>query len=123
MAKKKEQKGHILSIEWNIPDNIITRFATNMTIQTIENEFKISFFEVKPPIVLSEVDQKKMKKIGTVKADCVGRFIVTPDRLPKFIADLNEQLSKYNKIQKRILTLFPPCVSSFSCNFLPLFSR
>ena len=100
MAKKKEQKGHILSIEWNIPDNIITRFATNMTIQTIENEFKISFFEVKPPIVLSEVDQKKMKKIGTVKADCVGSFIVTPDRLPKFIAVLNEQLSKYNKIRE-----------------------
>jgi len=102
MAKKKEIPPSMgLTIDFNFPDYIITRFATNMTIQTIENEFKISFFELKPAMILSEEDIEKIRKQGTARADCIGSFIITPDRLPKFIQVLNEHLSKYNKRQEK----------------------
>ena len=101
MAKKKQQKVKPLPLEWNIPDNIINRFATNMVIQTIDNVFKILFFEIKQPIILSEKDMEKIKKIGNIQADCVGGIIVAPDRLPQFINVLNEHLSKYNKEREK----------------------
>ncbi len=101
MTKKEEQKEQQLSIEWNIPDNMIARFATNIVVQTIENEFKISFFEIRTPIILSDEDREKMKKIGTIRADCIGSIIVTPDRMQKFIQVMNEQLSKYNSKQQK----------------------
>ena len=96
MAKKraesdKQEEGIKVPIEWHVSDNIITRFVTNMTIQTIEKEFKISFFELKPGINLDP--QSSPPK--SVKADCVGSIIVTIDRLPAFIEVMQRQLDQY----------------------------
>lgn len=121
MTKKEEQKEQQLPIKWNIPDNMIARFATNIVVQTIENEFKISFFEIQPPIILSDKDRENVKKLGTIRADCLGTIIVTPDRMQKFIQLMNEQLSRYNnsKQQKKILTPFPSCFGSLLCYLFP----
>jgi len=32
-----------LPIKWHTPDNIITRYANNVLVHIVENEFKISF--------------------------------------------------------------------------------
>lgn len=101
MAKKKEKtnikkaeaskKEIALPIEWHIPEGLITPFATNMIIQTIENEFKISFFEIKPSIRLLNTEPFPEK----VRAEFVAGVIVTADRLPNFIKALQIQLDKY----------------------------
>jgi hypothetical protein len=101
MAKKKKQQDVNLTVEWNIPNNMASTFVTNFLIQKIEDEFKILFFEIKPPIVLNETDREEVKKRGTVRADCVGGIVVTPDRLVKFVEILNEQLSMYNKAREK----------------------
>jgi hypothetical protein len=100
MATKKVKKGEEVQkipvpIEWHISDNIITRFTTNMTVQIIENEFKISFFEIKPDIILGPSPVPR-----EVRAECVGSVIVTADRLPKFIEVLQKQMDIYNSIRK-----------------------
>lgn len=85
-------------IKWHIPDTIITRFATNMTVQIIENEFKISFFEIKPEIYLEPIPIPP----NEVQADCVASVIVTADRLPRFIEVLIEQFERYNSRKRKI---------------------
>jgi hypothetical protein len=67
-----------------------------MLIQNIDNEFKISFFEIKPPIVLGPSDPHPKE----VRAECVASIIVTSDRLPKFIDALQKHLDKYHSIKK-----------------------
>lgn len=100
MAKNKKEetikKGAKVPIEFNISPTIITRFASNMVIQTLENEFKILFFEVKPKIRLDPSDKIPDK----VLADCVASVIVTADKLPNFIQILIEQFDKYNESKK-----------------------
>lgn len=94
MVNKKtdeNKKGVAVPLEWYVPDGAMTPFATNMVVQTMENEFKISFFEVKPPIQLDETAPPPNK----IRADCVASVIVTADRLPKFIEVLQKQLDKY----------------------------
>lgn len=89
MAAKKEtnEKGVELPIEWNVPDEIVARYATNMVVQRLENEFLISFFEIKPPIFLGdpEVIAEKWKKIETAQANCVAQIIIAHNKLPSFI--------------------------------------
>jgi len=104
MAKKKTETnkqtvkivGVPVPIKYYIPDQTITRFASNMVIQTIENEFKISFFEIKPDIILGPSESVPKE----VRAECVGSVIVTADRLPKFIQALQKQMDNYNSIKK-----------------------
>ena len=105
MPKKKIPEVVDLKIDWNVPEDVITRFATNLVTQTIDNEFKLTFFEIKPEIVFDEEEQqKKMIEKGTVRADCIASIIVTADRMPRFLKVLNEQLTKYQDKQKKTST-------------------
>lgn len=105
MAKKKtdtnKQNDKIVAvpvpIKYYIPDQIITRFASHMVIQIVENEFKMSFFETKPEIRFGATSESVPKEI---LAECVGAIIVTPDRFPKFIEVMQRQVEKYNSIKK-----------------------
>ena len=103
MAEKKKItssfQGVAIPIKWNIPDDMITRFASNMLVQVIENEFKISFFEIKPFIQL-DPSQPAPKE---VQADCVASVIVTIDRLPKFIKALQDQYDKLIEVKSKML--------------------
>ena len=84
-----------LPIKWNVPDTIITRFASNMIVQTIEDYFKISFFEMKPEIHLSAPSKPPTE----IKADCVASIIVTPDKFALIVKVLNRQLDNYQASQ------------------------
>ena len=100
MREKKvipKKAGREIPIEWHIPDGLISPFASNMLVQTIENEFKLSFFEIKPPLRFDDSAPPPEK----ARADCVASVIVTADRMPKFIATLQLQLDKYHQSKKQ----------------------
>lgn len=99
--KERIEKGELyeinskLPIRWNIPDSIVTRFASNMVVQTIEDYFKISFFEIKPEIHLVTTSEPPTE----IKADCVASIIVTPDKFALIVEVLKNQLDKYQSKQ------------------------
>lgn len=100
MAKKQtvstKKKKILVPIEWNIPQGIITPFATNMIVQLLEDEFKVSFFESKPPIQLDPSAPPPDK----VRADYVAGVIISANRLPKFIEVLQRQLDRYRSLKQ-----------------------
>lgn len=102
-SSKAEETIGTIPIKYHIPDTVISRFTTNMTIQILQSEFKICFFEAKPEIRLAP----NPKPLKEVRADCVASIIVTPSRLSKFIEVLQDQLDKYNSLQpemKKLIT-------------------
>ncbi len=86
-----------IPVKWHMPDNIITRYASNIVVQTIETEFKISFFELKPEIRL-----QGEPPLQEISADCVASVILTADTLQKLIGLLQQQLELYNKRSSNI---------------------
>jgi hypothetical protein len=84
-----------MPIEWNIPDTIITRFASNMAVQHMEGCFKISFFEMKPAIHL--VPPTPEQQQHAVKADCVASVIVTAEKFAIIVGILQKTLDKYHE--------------------------
>lgn len=78
-----------------MPDNIIARFATNLVIQTLEGAFKISFFEVKPEILLEGQPLPK-----EMPAECIASIIIAPDVLAKFVEVFQKQLDLYKERTK-----------------------
>jgi hypothetical protein len=94
MVENKEETKIIemeLPIKWHVPDTIITRYANNMVVQTLENEIKLSFFEMKPDIRTDP----KMGPPSEVLAECVASVIVSPAKFPKFIEAMQTQYAKY----------------------------
>jgi hypothetical protein len=103
VAKKKVEAGATevrLPIKWNVPDTIVARFASNMAIQSLEYEFKLSFFEPKP-----EIRTDLRTPLPTeVRADCVASVIVNAAKMPEFIAALQKQMDLYNAKHKTNIT-------------------
>jgi len=55
-------------IDWQIPNDIHSRYATNLVVQAGPNEFIISFFEVRAPILLGSPEevQASLEKIKSI---------------------------------------------------------
>jgi len=84
-------------IEWHISEDIDSKYATNLVIQHSEHEFIIDFFEMRHPLILGDPDQvrEEWEKLESVRAECVARIIVSPDRMQGFINLIQAELNKY----------------------------
>lgn len=98
MARKKPIPKEIsYKIDFHTPEFFESRVATNITIQNYNENYKLSFYELKPDMVFSDEDRKRMEKRGTLRADCVGSFIITPTDIKKFADLMYEQIEKREK--------------------------
>jgi hypothetical protein len=79
-----------LSIEWYVPADLVSRHATNIVAQYAEGEYIISFFEIVPPMVLGEPEErlKQIEQLASVRAQCVARIVVPMHKMESFIGVL-----------------------------------
>jgi hypothetical protein len=98
---EQEIKGIYVPIEWHAPEDLISRYANNILVQHEEHEFIISFFEIRPPLLLGSPEEikAKLEQTESVRAECVARIIVAADRMPSFIEALQGNLEKYLAIK------------------------
>jgi hypothetical protein len=86
-----EHEGEV-PINWEQPGNIPTQYATNMVIQSLGQEFLLSFYEVRPPIITGSLEEHTAEFAQGIPAKCGGRIIVSPGRLQQFSALLQKHL-------------------------------
>ena len=84
-----------IPIEWHISDSIVARYATNMAVQHTDREIILSFFEIIPPLIFTSQDQEVLQSLKSIRANCVARIIVSPERMQKFIDVLQENLDRH----------------------------
>jgi Protein of unknown function (DUF3467) len=96
--EQRESEGITLSVDWHFPEGLQSRYANNMLVQTGQQEFVISFFEMQLPTLLGspEENQAKLKEMGTIKAECVSKIIVSPEVVQGFIDALQTELDKFS---------------------------
>ncbi len=49
--------GKKIPVEWHTPDDIKTYHVTDMTIHFTGHDFVVSFFEVRPPLLLGSMSE------------------------------------------------------------------
>ena len=49
-----------LPIQWDVPANIQSRYATNVVVQASQHEFVLSFFETHLPIFVGLPEEQKI---------------------------------------------------------------
>jgi len=99
MSDQELAEGYRVPIEWYYPEDIVSRYVTNMVVQHTEHEFIVSFFEVQPPVLLGDVETRtaQLDEVKSVRANCVARVILAPERLAEFIQVLQDNLDNYRK--------------------------
>ncbi len=91
IEQEKHTPQHIaVSVAWHVSEQISSRYADNVVVQAKKHDATISFFEVQIPPFVGTPDETRefLEKLGTVRAECVGRIVVSVDLLPEIIKAL-----------------------------------
>jgi hypothetical protein len=100
MPDQDEQPQELeLPIEWYVPESVSSQYVTNMIVQYTEHEFVISFFDTKPPLIIGVPSKEALQNLKSIRAECVARIIVSPDRMPGFVNALQTNLE--NSLSRR----------------------
>lgn len=77
--------GENVPLHFTIPSGMVSRYAHHMLVQATDNEMTLSFFELKPPLVLGgpEAQMEALKK--GILAECVARITIAKARYPEFV--------------------------------------
>ncbi len=96
MANEQNIGKHV-PIDWFVPDEVTTKYATNLVVQHTDHDFTILFFEAQPPIIVGSTDerQKTLESVKSIRAHCVARIVITPARMEEFVRVLNDNLARY----------------------------
>lgn len=86
-----------IPLEWRVPEDLETHFATNVVISHSEAEFFLTFFEVVPPPVIGDVDS--LRALKSVPAQAVARIAVAADRMEGIINAMRQNLENYRKMK------------------------
>ena len=99
---QERQQGITLPIKWNIPDDIQSRYANNVLVQSGPYEIVISFFETQYPLLAGSPEENKaqLEQLGVVQANCVSRIIVSPELLAVIIDAMQTGLNAYQQIYR-----------------------
>jgi len=86
-----------LRLDFHIPEHIKSQYADNVLVQAKTHDATISFFETQfPPLTgTSEENRAVLEKLGSIRADCVGRIVVAADLLPEIIKALQTTYDEY----------------------------
>lgn len=92
----QDPKSIRLPIEWYIPENLTTRYATNILVQKFEHEFIVSFYEGYPPPIVGSAEEvaEQVSKLKSFRLECVARIVVADGRMPEFVQALQDILNK-----------------------------
>ena len=93
-----------LPIEWVIDENTPTGYATNMIVQHTNHEFIISFFEMKPPLLIGDAEEQRQQAatVGSIKARCVSQITINAERMPHFIEALEQNYRQFVENRSQI---------------------
>ena len=93
-----------IPVDWHIPEDFPSPYASNMFVQVGEYEIVLSFFQTKLPLLTGtpEENKAKLEQLGIIQANCVGKIIVNPDLIPKIIEALQTTYDGYVATKKFI---------------------
>jgi len=85
-------------VSFEVPDDIVSRYATNFVAQHTENEFILTFYEVHPPILLGSPDENKaqLEALGPIPATCVAIIILSPHGMRQLVDVLQRNLADFD---------------------------
>jgi hypothetical protein len=92
-----EEQGKAIRIDFDVPPDFPTKYASNLVVQHTEHDFTITFFDIRPPLLLGSADDKirQLEGIEAVKAAPVARIVVAASRMHEFVQVLQDNLKTY----------------------------
>jgi len=83
-----------VKLNFRIPPRMPSLYAYHLIVQAGEEEVTLSFFEIVPPLVISETEEQmeRLREQG-ISADCIARITIAKNRFPSFVEAMQQTLN------------------------------
>ena len=88
-------KGIEVSIRWEFPDDLPILYAAHVSIRHTQNDFMVSFFQIKDPSGTSEEQRDLIESQGYISARCVARIAVSAGTMAEIVDVMQDSYQKY----------------------------
>ena len=96
MADPDEGKG--VPIIWEVPGDLPTHYATHLVVQHTDEDFTITFFDLRPPLLMGPPEaQKQLEAMQIVRPKALARIVVSPARMRQFIQVMQDNLKTFEE--------------------------
>ncbi len=91
-----------IPLEWVVPEGLVSRYASHVVVQKTDSNFLISFFEVKPPLIIGDADEisLSLSKIDKIPAKCVAQVYMSNEQIKAFYDLLHKMLDSEDEINQ-----------------------
>jgi hypothetical protein len=99
MADPKDKDETELSIVWEVPTGFPTHYATHLVAQHSDEDFTITFWDLRPPVLMGSPDEKsqQVKALKEVRPTALARIVVTPRRMREFVQVMQDNLKTFEE--------------------------
>lgn len=102
-----ESAGEQIKINFNVPAKMPSVVAHHMTVSEYDGQTVLMFFEVLPPMIISNDPEDRSKAVDKLKetgvfAECVAKVTIAPHKLPDFARVLNGFAERFQKQMQEI---------------------
>lgn len=84
----------VIPLEYLGAEDLTLMFTDNIVVMHTEEHFVVDFYQNQQPLVLRPED---VLNVESVRSKCVGRFVMTPGQMRKFVVALNTNIERYDK--------------------------
>ena len=95
--------GKAVPIVWEVPPGFPSQYATHLVVQHTEEDFTITFWDLRPPILMGTPDEKRqqVEALKAVRPDALARIVVSPRRMREFTQVMQDNLKTFDaKVQE-----------------------
>lgn len=102
-----ESAGEQLKINFNVPAKMPSVVAHHMIVSEYDGQTVLMFFEVLPPLIISNDPEDRSKVIDKLKgtgvvAECVAKVTIAQHKLPDFARVLNGVAERFQQQMQEI---------------------
>ncbi|HEU5377351.1 MAG TPA: hypothetical protein VFV38_18160 [Ktedonobacteraceae bacterium] len=100
---KQPSRQILIPLEWHVPDSLRNAYADTVTAQPRRHDIIVSFFETQPPVLSGDAEQNRslLEKLGSVRAECIGKIVVAAELVPEIIQVLQTAYHEYLTTRER----------------------
>lgn len=94
-----EDQSKTVRIDFHIPPDFPVRYASNLVVQHTKHDFTITFFDIRPPLLIGTMDEKaaQLEEVAVLTGIPLARIVVAASRMHEFVRVMQDNLETYRK--------------------------
>jgi hypothetical protein len=96
----------VVPVIWEVPVGLPTHYSTNLIVQHTDEDFTITFWDVRPPVLIGTLEEKRkqVEALKAIRPTALVRIILSPGKMREFTQVMRDNLKTFDETRADAVT-------------------